>query len=118
MACRSALVIGTPADASLPRAASTGEPGISLGRAKFRVIAAHSVMTNSTTLRSTYLTASSFHPSPDSRASGLGQVRHHRQQRVVVVRRQGVRVAGRRPPGEVLGGEQAPAAAVVQRNEG
>ena len=55
IACRSALVIGTPADASLPRAASTGEPGISLGRMKFSVIAAHRVMTNSTTLRRTYL---------------------------------------------------------------
>src|SRR5258708_32600413 len=45
-------------------------------------------------------------------------MRPHRQQRVVVVGGQGVRVAGRRPPGEVPGGEQAPAAAVVQRNEG
>ena len=53
MAFRSALVIGTPADASLPSAASTGEPGISLGSRKFSVIAAHSVMMNSPTLRMT-----------------------------------------------------------------
>ena len=46
-------MIGTPADASLPSAASTGEPGISLGRRKFSVIAAHSVMMNSPTLRIT-----------------------------------------------------------------
>ena len=62
MAAFSALVIGTPADASLPSAASTGEPGISRGRMKIRVIAAHSVMMNSTTLRRMYLTVRSFHP--------------------------------------------------------
>ncbi len=53
MALRSALVIGTPADASLPSAASTGDPGISRGSTKFSVTAAHSVMTNSATLRRT-----------------------------------------------------------------
>src|SRR5580658_9955613 len=105
MAAFSALVIGTPADASLPSAASTGEPGISLGRTKFSVIAAQSVMMNSTTLRRTY------------RMLSLDQVGHHGQQRVVVVGRQRVGVAGRRPAGEVLGGEQPPAAAVVQQHD-
>ena len=35
---------------------------MSLGRRKFSVIAAHSVMMNSTTLRRMYLTARSFSP--------------------------------------------------------
>src|SRR5258705_333200 len=94
---------------SMPRTASTGEPGISRGRTKFRVIAAHSVMRNSTTLRSTYLTAVP--------ASRLRQVGEHREELVVVVDRQRVRVGLRRPPGEILGGEQAPAAAGVQQDD-
>src|SRR5205807_2212476 len=44
-----------PPGASLPNAASTGEPGMSLGRRKLSVIAPQSVITNSATLRPMYL---------------------------------------------------------------
>ena len=53
IAWRCAFVMACPVDAILARATSPGDPGISLGSAKFSVIAAQSVMTNSATFRRT-----------------------------------------------------------------
>ena len=51
MAWRVAFVTGWPLWANLPRAASTGEPGISRGIRKLSVMAPHRVTTNSSVRR-------------------------------------------------------------------